>query len=158
MPQNPVSVTLTTQITTFITANVLACASRMTLCQRGVPSRTIEAYHGTRQGNTMHVCPQAQTLQIKALQPSNARVWLGLEQKNGQWMRSGTQYKGWTNWNKNEGNTGEIYAAMVFDSSGWNGMWYDHNTRSRKHWCVCQKGMPCYTPRTQDCNLVLMRQ
>ena len=86
------------------------------------------------------VIPQSEseTSAISKLIPSQSRVWLGLKKSRSIWKRNGTNYAGWTDWHSNEGYTGEIRAAMVFDVSGWNGNWYDMNNDGRIHWCVCE--------------------
>ena len=60
---------------------------------------------------------ESETSTIGALIPSQYRVWLGLKKVGGVWTRNGETYTGWTDWHgSGEGNTGEIRAAMVFNS------------------------------------------
>ena len=81
---------------------------------------------------------ESETSTISALIPTQYRVWVGIKKVGGVWTRNGEPYTGWTDWHANEGYGGEVRAAMVFNSSGWNGDWYDMNNDGRVHWCVCE--------------------
>ena len=80
---------------------------------------------------------------IKAIIPTQYRVWVGLKKENGLWMRGNEVYDGGTRWaNTGEGNTGEIRVGMVYNINSWAGDWYGMPDDGREHYCVCYSIKP----------------
>merc|ERR1719273_1241900 len=82
---------------------------------------------------------QSETNEIRALLPSgDVRAWLGFQKVNGRWTPDNPNYGKilWTNWAKNEGNSGSPNAGIIWQR-GHNGKWYDMIPGPRKHYAVC---------------------